>query len=311
MSAFEARLIEDFGHELSNLISAGEELIHTEFHQAEDPYLVAQEFRSLIITLETGARLLQWETFADFLSALSLRVEMGVEVTMEISEIRQRLESSLDLLLKIHEVFDGVKFSDEQIAVWEDLMNAVWIEGKSVVSENPVDEIKSSEAKDDDTHFLPQMVEELHSEKKIEVQTPSSSVDSILNEGLVVDHFGMKILFPLAYLRGVSPMPGSWRHEGEKKTIEIYGSRFQVFKLQEPTDLQHHREDWRYRGTGEWLLLCTRKGNWALQVDHIYGFRLLSPRILRFEEGPLPGLRARFSHDPACWIWDTDRLLVA
>jgi hypothetical protein len=327
MSGFESRLIEDFGHELSDLVVAGEELMSSADERPQTPYLYALEFRGLLVTLETGARLLQWEEFGNFLSALGLRIEMSCESQVPSGELRSKFQKSLELLLKIHEEFDGLSFSSEQISIWESWMDKIWLARveslseattpttRAVPPEIPASakRIKTVEmsASTDDGFFMPPL--EPSAEPSTDGSTDPSTENSIddeksakiaaQSEGLWAESGGIRIFFPLIYLRGTW-----WKTLDleNSKTIEICGFPYERTLITQHSPAIMHRDGWRFEGRREMVLIRCFAGDFAVEVDRVLGFQTLNGKDLKKQSGPAEDLVAQVVGEEKSWVWDRD-----
>jgi hypothetical protein len=161
MSAFEERLIEDLGHEISDVVIAGEELLGAPIN-LDEPLQFAHEFRSLLRTLEVGIRLLQWNDLANLLTELGLKFDAAFVLDESAEIIREKMKKTVQLLLQVYESFDGVRFSPEQLSGWSAETHKIWEEPVATV--DPAQSLNSE---------LESMVKSMEAEARPAEITPS------------------------------------------------------------------------------------------------------------------------------------------
>ncbi len=290
MSDFEDRLIEDLGHEISDVVMAGEELLRAPKNESE-PFQFAHEFRSLLRTLEVGIRLLQWNEFANFLSDLGLKFDAAFVLEEPAEVVRQKMEKTVQLLLTIYEGFDGVRFSADQLSAWAENIHQIW--------ESPEDTAVEVD------HSIPLEDSELLAKDFTSVPTsPSVSRAPMVGiqvassptkiEFLAIEFLGQEFLFPMDRVLAMASVDRhqilEWRNQMQSPGhFQFRGQEYRPSKLMNFRNQKKGSSANHSLQGAEFIFIKGLDGLEMLEVDRVIGFRKTDSEDFTVEQKPQGG----------------------
>jgi hypothetical protein len=299
MADFHDRLIEDLGHEISDVVIAGEELLQAPA-RPDDPLQFAREFRSLLATLEMGIRLLQWDDFATFLASLGLKFDAAFVLEESLAAVRSKMQKTVRLLLKIYEGFDGVRFSQEQLMSWSQESELIWESEDDPTAwvEKPAS--RESSARSQNLPVSEMMTQEAFSAIEHEPEKKQTGPGDYV---LSVEIWGQEFLYPLEKVVGLTHLTD---HEFSEKsptqrTIEYKGTIYPFSQLSDFQGFRPYAGIERLKQAQE-IVFLRGKNSEALKVDRIIGIQ----RIEKLSEGETRSNFRKLSpqgHLPARWLY--------
>jgi len=271
MSDFEARLIEDLGHEISDVVIAGEELLRAP-DRGQDRLDGARDFRRLLATLEVGCRLLQWGDLEFLLTEMGAKFDDAFDRRESPDSIRGKMEKTVAVLLDIHQNFDGVRFSSEQLDSWSNRVHEVWTELGVLdheaylqkISEVP-DELAASPVVDD---LVP----------AASAAPQAKKLDSDELETFSVEYRGQEYVFPIGMVDGFSAIESldaenfkAWIKAGTP--LEFRGQEYDWTRLEDFRKFQKRGAGDRDVFFHEILFVNQNGRRQAILVDRVLGFQ--------------------------------------